>query len=126
MGADSNKTLFLLCLSASYRSALAVSALQTVLCNQELPLSGTLQGKALGICVHKFPRNTPTHWNSTYDMADFAYVYRPAIDRLTYDRSLKLRDLELSEKEWELVDELRDCLKAHSQCHRVPHLPGLG
>jgi hypothetical protein len=48
------------------------------------------EGKKAGIRVRRFPRDTPTRSNSTYDMANFAFVYRVAIDRLTDDRSLKL------------------------------------
>lgn len=74
-------------------------------------ISKTPEGKKAGIKVRKFPRDTPTRWNSTYDMADFAYTYRAAVDQLTDDRTLKLRELELTEREWELVRQLRDCLK---------------
>lgn len=77
-------------------------------------LSKTPEGRSAGIRVRKFPRDTPTRWNSTYDMADFAYTYREAVDQLTDDRSLKLRELELSEEDWEVVRQLRDCLQVRS------------
>jgi hypothetical protein len=57
------------------------------------------------------PRDVSTRWNSTYDMLRFAYKYREAIDRITGERSLKLRDYEVSEAEWDIVKQLKDCLK---------------
>ena len=44
-------------------------------------------------------------------MLKFAYTYREAIDRITGDREMKLRDYELFESEWETVKQLRDSLK---------------
>lgn len=57
------------------------------------------------------PRNVSKHWNSTYEMLKFAYTYCQAIDKLTGDRDMKLQDYELSESEWGIVKQLRDCLK---------------
>jgi hypothetical protein len=57
------------------------------------------------------PRDVSTRWNSTYDMLRFAYKYREAIDRITGEWSLKLRDYEVSEAEWDIVKQLKDCLK---------------
>ena len=57
------------------------------------------------------PRDVSTCWNSTYEMLKFAYQYREAIDKITGDRALKLRDYELLESEWETVKQLRDSLK---------------
>lgn len=56
-------------------------------------------------------RDVTTRWNSTYDMLKFAYLYREAIDKITGDRAMKLREYELEESEWETVRHLRDCLK---------------
>ena len=44
-------------------------------------------------------------------MLKFAYSYQEAIDRITGDRALKLRDYELLENEWETVKQLRNSLK---------------
>lgn len=63
------------------------------------------------LSVRMMPRDVSTRWNSTYEMLKFAYTYRPAIDKLTGDRDMKLRDYELLESEWEIVKQLRDCLK---------------
>ena len=60
------------------------------------------------------PRDVRTRWNSTYDMLKFAYKYREVVDKITSERSLKLRKFELSEGEWDLVKELRDCLKVRA------------
>lgn len=57
------------------------------------------------------PRDVSTRWNSTYDMLKFAYLYREAIDKITGDRAMKLREYELLESEWETVKHLRDSLK---------------
>ncbi len=70
--------------------------------------------------MRMMPRDVRTRWNSTYDMLKFAYTYRDAIDKLTGERALKLRDYELSENEWELVMQLRDCLKVSSHNYKRP------
>ena len=55
------------------------------------------------LSVHIMPRDVSTRWNSTYDMLKFAYSYHEAIDKITGDRAMKLRDYELLESEWETV-----------------------
>ena len=57
------------------------------------------------------PWDVSTRWNSTYDMLKFACTYREAIDKITDDRSMKLRDYELKDGEWKIIEELRDTLK---------------
>jgi hypothetical protein len=47
-------------------------------------------------------------------MLKFAYSYREAIDKITGERALKLRDYELLESEWETVGQLRDSLKVRT------------
>ena len=66
--------------------------------------------KPLSVCI--MPRDVSTHWNSTYDMLKFACSYHEAIDRITGDCAMKLRDYELLESEWETVKQLQDSLKA--------------
>ena len=63
------------------------------------------------LSIHIMPCDVSTCWNSTYDMLKFAYSYWEAIDRITGDRALKLRDYELLESEWETVKQLHDSLK---------------
>lgn len=64
--------------------------------------------------VRIMPRDVSTRWNSTYEMLKFAYTYREAIDKITGDRAMKLRDYELLESEWETVKQLRDSLKVRN------------
>ena len=59
------------------------------------------------------PRDVSTRWNSTYEMLKFAYQYHEAIDKITGDQAMKLRDYELLERKWETVKQLRDSLKVH-------------
>ena len=73
--------------------------------------AATTQSNKKPLSVRIMPRDISTCWNSTYDMLKFAYLYREAIDRITGDRAMKLRDYELSESEWETVKELQDSLK---------------
>ena len=57
------------------------------------------------------PRDVTTRWNSTFDMPDFAISYRSALDTVTADRDMKLRQFELSEEDWKMAAHLRDALK---------------
>ena len=49
-----------------------------------------------------------------YNMLKFAFTYHEAINKITDDRSMKLREYELKDHEWKIVEELRDCLKVRS------------
>ena len=55
-----------------------------------------------------------------FDMLDFALDYRPAIDAMTNDRGNKLRRYELDNKEWEMVEQLRDVLQVRYQLSHRP------
>jgi hypothetical protein len=50
-------------------------------------------------------------WNSTYDMMKFALTYREAIDKITADKSLKLRRYELDNNNWVIVEDLVSVLE---------------
>jgi hypothetical protein len=57
------------------------------------------------------PRDVRTRWNATYDMLDFAYQYRKAINKITDIRDMKLRVYEIEAHKWEIIRQLRDLLK---------------
>jgi hypothetical protein len=57
------------------------------------------------------PRDVSTRWNSTFDMLDFAVEHITAINTITADRDMKLRQYELSETDWGIARQLRDVLK---------------
>jgi hypothetical protein len=44
-------------------------------------------------------------------MLKFAVEYRAALDTITADRNMKLRDYELGREEWKVAEELCDVLK---------------
>ena len=58
------------------------------------------------------PRDVTTRWNLTYNMLKFAFAYSEPINRITSERSMKIRQFELNDQEWTIVEQLRDCLKA--------------
>jgi hypothetical protein len=62
------------------------------------------------------PRDVATRWNSTYNMLVFALEYRLVIDEISGDRDM--RKYELSEEEWELVQQLCDVLGVRSASRR--------
>ena len=57
------------------------------------------------------PRDVPTHWNSTYDMVEFATKYRAAFNIMTANRDMNLRQFEMSKKEWSMATELSEVLQ---------------
>ncbi|KAF8815678.1 hypothetical protein BYT27DRAFT_7004574, partial [Phlegmacium glaucopus] len=66
--------------------------------------------KDLKLDKRMMPRDVSTRWNSTYDMLKFAINYRKAIDRLTGDKNLGLRQYELGDDEWEIAKQLSSLL----------------
>jgi hypothetical protein len=65
----------------------------------------------LELDARMMPRDVSTRWNSTFDMLKFAIKYRLAIDTITAERNMKLRNYELGKEEWKLAEELCDVLK---------------
>jgi len=57
------------------------------------------------------PRDVSTRWNSSFDMLRFAIEYRKAIDTITAERGMKLRNYELGAEEWKVAEQLCDVLK---------------
>lgn len=66
----------------------------------------------LGLGHRMMPRDVSTRWNSTYDMLVFALKYRDALDVITGDREMKLRQFEMDDDEWGLAQQLCEVLKA--------------
>jgi hypothetical protein len=63
----------------------------------------------LGACM--MPWDVLTQWNLTFDMLRFAIDYHLAINAITAECSIKLRDYELGKEEWKLAKELCEVLK---------------
>jgi hypothetical protein len=49
--------------------------------------------------VTNLPRDVATHWNSTYDMLDYALTHRQAVDTMTQCREMGLRVFKLTDDE---------------------------
>ena len=47
-------------------------------------------------------------------MLEFACDYREALDSITGNQKMKLRQYELSEEDWEIATKLRDVLKVRN------------
>ena len=62
------------------------------------------------------PRDVSTRWNSTYDMLEFALAYRAALDNITSDCEMKLRQYEMDGEEWEIAHQLSLVLRVSYTC----------
>jgi hypothetical protein len=60
------------------------------------------------------PRDVRTCWNSTYDMLVFTVEHQEAIDLITGNQKMKLRQYELTEDDWTITKKLCDVLKVCS------------
>jgi hypothetical protein len=67
----------------------------------------------MDLSLRMMPRDVTTRWNSTYDMLAFALEFRDALESITGNQKMKLRQYELSEEDWHIAGKLRDVLKVH-------------
>ncbi|SRR6266851_4185980 len=64
----------------------------------------------LSLDARMMPRDIRTRWNATYNMLNFAYEYKDAINQITDRRDMKLRDYEIKPQEWDIIKQLWDVL----------------
>ncbi|KIK77116.1 hypothetical protein PAXRUDRAFT_167770, partial [Paxillus rubicundulus Ve08.2h10] len=57
----------------------------------------------LQMTVSLMPCDVVTHWNSTFDMLEYALKHRKAVDTMTQRRDLGLRKFELMDHEWKII-----------------------
>src|SRR6266702_85795 len=69
----------------------------------------TLTAHHLSHCM--MPHDVSTQWNSMFDMLNFTFEYRPAIDTMTATWDLDLCKYELVPSEWRIAGELHDVLQ---------------
>ncbi|KIK92855.1 hypothetical protein PAXRUDRAFT_146435, partial [Paxillus rubicundulus Ve08.2h10] len=72
----------------------------------------------LQMTVSLMPRDVVTHWNSTFNMLEYALKHRKAVDTMTQKRDLGLRKFELTDHEWKII--LKDATLFFS--HSMPNL----
>ena len=63
---------------------------------------------SLDACM--IPHDVRTRWNATYDMLNFTYEYKEAINQITDRCEMKLRDYEIEPHEWDIIKQLWDIL----------------
>jgi hypothetical protein len=86
--------------------AFAMKNLTTIILPQWFAILNDLK---LAECM--MPHDVTTWWNLMFDMLDFAIEHMAAINTITRDRDMKLRQYELSKDDWKLARQLRDVLK---------------
>ena len=65
--------------------------------------------------VTLMPRDVAMRWNSTLDLLEYALEHRKAIVLVTQRRELGLWDLELTDEEWAIIEQLQIVLKVSKQ-----------
>jgi hypothetical protein len=63
------------------------------------------------LCQQIMPRDITTRWNSTYDMLEFTIEYCEALESITRNQRMKLRQYKLTEEDWNIATQLYDVLK---------------
>ena len=66
------------------------------------------------------PHDVSTCWNSTYDMLEFSIEYCEALESITGNQRMKLRQYELTKEYWKIATFLHDVLRVC--CHSTYHL----
>ena len=66
--------------------------------------------------IRTLPRNVAMHWNSMFDMLDFALEYWAGIDVITDKNKLGVNQYTLGDEEWELLKQLHNVLKVSMRC----------
>ena len=89
-----------------HKSAFAIKNLSTLILPKWFLILSDLD-----LDPHMIPRDVRTRWNSMFDMLNFAVEYRDALDAITGDQDMKLRQYELSKEDWKVATQLRDVLK---------------
>jgi hypothetical protein len=51
-----------------------------------------------------------TRWNAIFDMLEFTYEYKEAINQITDRREMKLQGYEIEPHEWDIIKQLWDIL----------------
>jgi len=67
----------------------------------------------INLSLHMMPWDITTCWNSTYDMLVFAVKYWEALELITGNQRMKLRQYKLTEEDWHIAGKLYDMLKVH-------------
>jgi hypothetical protein len=65
----------------------------------------------LKLAKRMMPCDVSTRWNSTFDMLDFTLQYQTALQAISGNLDLDLRQYELDREEWKNAQQLRDILK---------------
>ena len=88
-----------------------------------IPLpAGYHNSHELKLKEHLILHDVVSHWNSTYNMMNFTLKYRMEIDRVTGDKSLKLRRYELDNEDWVIIEHLVSMLEVCGLMSRMGFL----
>jgi hypothetical protein len=60
----------------------------------------------LSLNARMMPCDIHTHWNTTYDMLEFTYEYKEAINQITDRHEMKLQDYKIKPHEWDIIKQL--------------------
>ncbi|KIM68456.1 hypothetical protein SCLCIDRAFT_105430, partial [Scleroderma citrinum Foug A] len=63
-----------------------------------------------GLVVRRIPRDVPTCWNSSFNMASFVVDYCIPVDAMADKQRLGLGDYALDEHEWKVLEQLQNVL----------------